>query len=161
MRDSRTPPSGAREVRVGRVGRPHGLDGAFVVEEASAEPERFAVGATVSVEGEPAVVVERKQAGGRLVVRFDREVTRGQLLTVPRAALGDLREDEYYVADLVGLEVAEEGGRSLGRVAQVIPGVANDVLELDTGAALPMVADCVLSVDRDAGRITIAPGFAN
>jgi 16S rRNA processing protein RimM len=161
MRDSRTPPSGAREVRVGRVGRPHGLDGAFVVEEASAEPERFAVGATVSVDGEPAVVVERKQAGGRLVVRFDREVSRGQLLTVPRAALGDLREDEYYVADLVGLEVAEEGGRSLGRVAQVVPGVANDVLELDTGAALPMVADCVLSVDRDAGRITIAPGFAN
>jgi 16S rRNA processing protein RimM len=149
------------EVRVGRVGRPHGLDGAFVVEEASAEPERFAVGATVSVDGEPAVVVERKQAGGRLVVRFDREVSRGQLLTVPRAALGDLREDEYYVADLVGLEVAEEGGRSLGRVAQVVPGVANDVLELDTGAALPMVADCVLSVDRDAGRITIAPGFAD
>jgi 16S rRNA processing protein RimM len=148
-------------VRVGRVGRPHGLDGAFVVEEASAEPERFAVGATVSVDGEPAVVVERKQAGGRLVVRFDREVSRGQLLTVPRAALGDLREDEYYVADLVGLEVAEEGGRSLGRVAQVVPGVANDVLELDTGAALPMVADCVLSVDRDAGRITIAPGFAD
>lgn len=146
---------------MGRVGRPHGLDGAFVVEEASAEPERFAVGATVSVDGEPAVVVERKQAGGRLVVRFDREVSRGQLLTVPRAALGDLREDEYYVADLVGLEVAEEGGRSLGRVAQVVPGVANDVLELDTGAALPMVADCVLSVDRDAGRITIAPGFAD
>lgn len=149
------------DVSVGRVGRPHGLDGAFVVEEASSEPERFEVGSTVSVDGEPAVVVERKQAGGRLVVRFDREVRRGQLLTVPRGALGDLPEDEYYVADLVGLEVAEEGGRPLGRVAQVVPGVANDVLELDTGAALPMVEDCVLSVDRDAGRITIAPGFAD
>jgi len=149
------------QVSVGRVGRPHGLDGAFVVEEASAEPERFAVGATVSVDGDPAVVVERKQAGGRLVIRFDREVRRGQLLTVPRAALGDLPDDEYYVADLVGLEVSEEGGRPLGRVAQVVPGVANDVLELDTGAALPMVEDCVLSVDRDAGRITVAPGFAD
>jgi 16S rRNA processing protein RimM len=149
------------EVSVGRVGRPHGLDGAFVVEDASAEPERFAVGVTVAVDGDPAVVVERKQAGGRLVIRFDREVRRGQLLTVPRAALGDLPEDEYYVADLVGLEVAEEGGRPLGRVAQVVPGVANDVLELDTGAALPMVEDCVLSVDRDAGRITVAPGFAD
>jgi len=149
------------DVSVGRVGRPHGLDGAFVVEEASSEPERFEVGAIVSVDGEPAVVVERKQAGGRLVVRFDREVRRGQLLTVPRASLADLAEDEFYVADLVGLEVAEEGGRPLGRVTQVVPGVANDVLELDTGAALPMVEDCVLSVDRDAGRITIAPGFAD
>jgi len=149
------------DVSVGRVGRPHGLDGAFVVEEASSEPERFEVGAIVSVDGEPAVVVERKQAGGRLVVRFDREVRRGQLLTVPRASLADLAEDEFYVADLVGLEVAEEGGRPLGRVTQVVPGVANDVLELDTGAALPMVEDCVLSVDRDAGRITIAPGFTD
>jgi len=161
MRDSATPPSGAYDVSVGRVGRPHGLDGAFVVEEASSEPERFEVGASVSVDGEPAVVVERKQAGGRLVVRFDREVRRGQLLTVPRASLADLAEDEFYVADLVGLEVAEEGGRPLGRVTQVVPGVANDVLELDTGAALPMVEDCVLSVDRDAGRITIAPGFTD
>ena len=146
---------------MGRVGRPHGLEGAFVVEEASAEPERFAVGATVSVDGEPAVVVERKEAGGRVVVRFDRDVRRGQVLTVPRASLAELPEDEYYAADLVGLEVSEDGGRPLGRVAQIVPGVANDVLELDTGAALPMVEDCVLSVDRDAGRITVAPGFAD
>lgn len=146
---------------MGRVGRPHGLEGAFVVEEASAEPERFAVGATVSVDGEPTVVVERKEAGGRVVVRFDRDVRRGQVLTVPRASLAELPEDEYYAADLVGLEVAEDGGRPLGRVAQIVPGVANDVLELDTGAALPMVEDCVLSVDRDAGRITVAPGFAD
>jgi 16S rRNA processing protein RimM len=143
------------------VGRPHGLSGAFVVEDASTEPERFAVGSTVSVDGEPAIVVERKQAGGRLVIRFDREVHRGQLLTVPRAALRDLPEDEYYVADLVGLEVSEEGGRSLGRVAHVVPGVANDVLELDTGLALPMVEDCVRAVDREVGRITVAPGFAD
>lgn len=149
------------DIAVGRVGRPHGLDGAFVVEEASAEPERFEVGALVSVEGEPAVVVERKQAGGRLVVRLDREVHRGQLLTVPRLALAELSEDEYYVTDLVGLEVAEEGGRALGRVAEIIPGVANDVLELDTGVALPMVEHCVLSVDTEAGRITVAPGFAD
>ena len=32
-------------IRVGRVGRPHGLAGAFVVDEASEDPERFAVGA--------------------------------------------------------------------------------------------------------------------
>ena len=42
----------------------------------------------------------------------------------------------------------------------VSPGVANDVLELDTGLALPMVEDCVLAVDVDGGRIVIAPGFS-
>jgi ribosomal 30S subunit maturation factor RimM len=58
------------------------------------------------------------------------------------------------------LLVEEHGGRELGRVADVAPGVANDVLELDSGLMLPMVEDCVLEVDVEAGRIVIAPGFA-
>jgi ribosomal 30S subunit maturation factor RimM len=37
---------------------------------------------------------------------------------------------------------------------------ANDVLELEDGQALPMVADCVREVDLDAGRILVAAGFA-
>ena len=41
-------------VQVGKVGKPHGLEGAFVVEQASEDPERFAVGATLLVGGEPA-----------------------------------------------------------------------------------------------------------
>ena len=45
-------------VSVGRVGRPHGLAGAFVVEHASEAPERFAKGAIVHVGGEPARIVE-------------------------------------------------------------------------------------------------------
>ena len=47
---------------VGRVGRPHGLAGAFVVEDASSADERFAVGATLHVDGVPARVVESKRA---------------------------------------------------------------------------------------------------
>ena len=54
----------------------------------------------------------------------------------------------------------EEGGRALGRVTEVTPGVANDVLELEGGLSLPMVEDCVLAVDLEGGRIVIAPGFA-
>ena len=42
----------------------------------------------------------------------------------------------------------------------VAPGVANDVLELEGGLALPMVEDCIRLVDVEGGRIVIAPGFA-
>jgi ribosomal 30S subunit maturation factor RimM len=45
-------------------------------------------------------------------------------------------------------------------VTDVLPGVANDVLELDSGIALPMVEDCVRAVDLSAGRILVAPGFS-
>jgi 16S rRNA processing protein RimM len=147
-------------VLVGRVGRPHGLAGAFVVEEASEDPERFAVGARLFVGGEEAEVVESKRAGGRLVIRLDRDAPRGTPLEVDRAALPDPGPDHYYVRDLIGLEVVEEeGGDRLGRVVEVEPGIANDVLELDSGLLLPLVDACVRRVDLEAGRILVAPGF--
>jgi 16S rRNA processing protein RimM len=146
-------------VGVGRVGRPHGLAGAFVVEDASDEPERFAEGATVYVEREPATVVESKTAGGHVVVRLDRTVRRGAALELPERELPPAGEDAFYVYQLVGLTVEEEGGRVLGRVKDVTPGVANDVLELEGGVALPMVEDCVRAVDLEEGRIVVAPGF--
>jgi 16S rRNA processing protein RimM len=144
---------------VGRVGRPHGLDGSFVVEDASEDPERFEPGATLLVKGETAEVVERKRAGGRIVIRLDRRVDRGAALEVRRDALPEPEAGEYYVFQLVGLDVEEEGGRALGTVTEVVPGIANDVLELDTGLSLPLVEACVREVDLERRRILVAPGF--
>jgi 16S rRNA processing protein RimM len=150
----------AELVTVGRVGRPHGLDGFFVVEDASDDPERFAVGARVMAGDEAAAVVASKRAGGRMVVRLDRAVERGTILAVPRDELPPAEEGGYYVFELVGVEVEEEGGRRLGVVQDVAPGVANDVLELDTGHALLLVSQCVLEVDLERRRILVARGFA-
>ncbi len=144
---------------MGRVGRPHGLEGAFVVEDASEDPDRFEPGTTLLVDGEPAEVVERKRAGNRLVVRLDRPVARGTALRISRGELPEPEADEYYVFQLIGLEVEEDGGRLLGTVAEVAPGVANDVLELDSGLSLPMVGACVREVDLVRRRILVARGF--
>jgi 16S rRNA processing protein RimM len=147
-------------VKVGRVGRPHGLAGAFVVEDASEAEERFALGARLFVQGEPAEIVESKRAGGRPVIRLDRPVKRGAELEVPRESLPEPEPGSYYVFQLVGLDVEKEGGELLGRVVEVAPGPANDVLELDTGIALPLVDACVQKVDLDAGRIVVRRGFS-
>jgi 16S rRNA processing protein RimM len=151
----------AERVVIGRVGRPHGLQGAFVVDDASDDPARFAVGATVLLDGEPAVVEECKRAGGRLVVRLDRTAARGASLEVRRDQLPPPADGEYYVLQLVGLDVVEDGGRALGRVRDIVPAPANDVLELEDGRALPMVEDCVLEVDLGGRRILVARGFAD
>ncbi len=147
-------------VTVGLVGKPHGLQGDFVVERGSEDPDRFAVGATLLVDGVPARIVGSKRARGRPVIRLDREVSRGAELQVDRAELPVPEDGSYYVFQLVGLAVEEEGGRSLGQVAEVTPGPANDVLELDTGLALPLVDACVQEVDLDSGRIVVRRGFA-
>jgi 16S rRNA processing protein RimM len=146
-------------VALGRVGRPHGLDGSFVVERPSDRLER---GMTVWVEGEPAEIVGAKRVGGgRLAIRLDRPVERGVLLEVPREQLPTPQPDAYYVFQLVGLEVVLADGSALGRVAEVHSYPANDVLELDGGRLLPLVEECVLEVDVEGGRIVVAPGFAD
>ena len=147
-------------VRIGRVGKRHGLDGSFFVEHASEDKDRFVQGATLRVDGEPAIVVASKRSGGRPVIRLDRDAPRGADLSIPRSELPPPTENEYYAFQLVGLAAEEEGGRELGRVAAVQPGVANDVVELDSGLALPLVDACVLEVDLDGGRIVVARGFA-
>lgn len=152
---------GSDLVPIGRVGKPHGLDGSFFVEGPSEREDVFARAATVYVDGEAAEIVgSRHGAGGRPVIRLDRRVERGATLAVPRTSLPELDEDAYYVFQLVGLVVEEEGGRVLGRVRDVVDYPANDVLELDSGLFLPLVEACVRKVDLAGGRITVSTGFA-
>ncbi|MFL5960513.1 MAG: ribosome maturation factor RimM [Gaiellaceae bacterium] len=150
-------------VPVGRVGKPHGLDGGFFVEGASEREDVFVLGATLYARGQPATVVaSRHGSGGRQVIRLDRHVERGAELAVPRESLPRLEdEDEFYVFQLVGLSVVEEDGRPLGQVREVLEYPGNDVLELDSGASLPLVEACVRQVDLAGGRIVVAAGFAD
>jgi 16S rRNA processing protein RimM len=148
-------------VGIGRVGRPHGVDGAFFVEQPSDDGRWWKTGARFLAGDTPVEVVAHRTSSGRPVIKVEPPVERGVLLEVEREALPPTEEDEYYAFELVGLEVVEEGGRALGKVRAVAPGIANDVLELDTELLLPMVEDCVRRIDLDGGRIEIAPGFAD
>jgi 16S rRNA processing protein RimM len=149
-------------VVVGRVGKPHGLDGSFVVEDASDDRRWFEPGARLwAGDDELEVVAARRGSGGRPVIRLEREVERGTELAVPVEALPPTEEGEYYAFQLVGLDVLEEGGRRLGRVTAVEPGVANDALELDSGLLLPIVEACIRDIDLEARRILVAPGFSD
>ncbi len=143
------------------MGKPHGLDGSFFVEGPSERADAFAKGGELLVDGIPAkIVVSKRGAQGRPVIKLDRRVERGAELAVPRTALPELGDDEYYAFQLVGLVVEEEGGRILGRVRDVLDYPANDVLELDSGTSLPLVGACVRKVDLEGGRIVVSPGFA-
>jgi 16S rRNA processing protein RimM len=149
-------------VPIGRVGRPHGLDGSFFVDGASDRADAYNTGATVYVDGAPMKIVASKRGSqSRPVIRLERRVDRGATLSVPRESLPPLADDEYYAFQLVGLTVEEEGGRLLGQVRDVLDYPANDVLELDSGLSLPLVEACVRKVDLEGGRIVIAAGFAN
>jgi len=152
--------AGAGRVAIGKVGRPHGIDGAFFVEQPSEDARWWKTGARFLAGGAPVEVIAHRTSSGRPVIKVEPPVERGVLIEVERSDLPATGEDEYYAFELVGLQVVEETGRSLGTVEAVTPGVANDVLELDSGVLLPMVEDCIRVVDVSAGRIEVAEGFA-
>jgi 16S rRNA processing protein RimM len=147
-------------VVIGKVGRPHGIDGAFFVERPSGDRRWWKTGARFLAGGTPVEVVAHRTSSGRPVVKVEPPVERGTILEVDQADLPPTAEDEYYAFELVGLQVVEETGRRLGAVVAVTPGVANDVLELDSGVLLPMVEDCIRAIDMSAGSIEVATGFA-
>ncbi|MCL1629019.1 ribosome maturation factor RimM [Roseibaca sp. V10] len=94
--------------------------------------------------------------------REQADALRGLRLFVDRARLPSLPDDEFYHADLIGLEVFDTGGTSLGRVKAVLNHGASDLLELVSpgrkGAVLlPFTQAIVPTVDLAAGRIIADP----
>ncbi|TVP72555.1 MAG: ribosome maturation factor RimM [Rhodobacteraceae bacterium] len=90
------------------------------------------------------------------------EALRGVRLFAERSQLPGLPDDEFYHADLIGLEVFDTGGQSLGRVKAVLNHGASDLLELvapgKRGAILlPFTQAIVPTVDLAAGRIIADP----
>ena len=91
------------------------------------------------------------------------EAIDGCFIAAPREALPKPAEDEYYWGDLVGLEVENEAGDTLGTVTGLLSTGAHDVLQLKDGEGekqverlIPFVAAYVLDVDLAARRIRVA-----
>ena len=89
----------------------------------------------------------------------DVEKYRKASLMVPRSDAVRLRKDEYFIADLIGLEVRDEDGTKIGTLKDVMETGANDVyvITLSDGRELllPAIKQCVLEVDVEAGFIRI------
>ena len=88
------------------------------------------------------------------------DALRGVTLWADRAALPALGDDEFYHADLIGLEVVDPGGASLGRVRAIHDHGAGDILEIhgQSGTLLvPFTRAAVPTVDLSASRIVADP----
>lgn len=88
------------------------------------------------------------------------DALKGVTLWADRAALPSLPDDEYYHADLIGLEVVDPGGVTLGRVRAIHDHGAGDILDVagPRGALLiPFTRAAVPTVDLAAGRIVADP----
>ena len=89
----------------------------------------------------------------------DIEMYKQRELWIPREEGQDLEEDEYYIADLIGMKVVLEDGSSFGTLTDVMETGANDVYVVENGEGeeilLPAIRECILDVDVEKNVMTI------
>ena len=97
-----------------------------------------------------------------VTTKEEADALKGTQLYAPRERLPELPEDEFYYTDLIGLEVRDTGGTTLGHVMSVQNNGADDLLEihgpgLKATVLLPFTKAAVPTVDMTAGRIIADP----
>ena len=160
----------AKRVCVGIIAGAHGVRGAVRVKSFTALPEDVARYGPLEDEGGERRLTLRLvgSAKGVVIARLagvadrDRaEALRGLRLYLPRAALPATADEEYYHADLIGLEAALVDGTPVGQVRAVHDFGAGDTLEIarpkGQPAMVPFTRAIVPIVDLAAGRLVLDP----
>lgn len=158
---------------VGAIAGAFGVHGEVRLKSFCAEPTDIANYAPLTSEdGKRSFTVSLTRAvtggiGARvsgIATREEAEALKGMTLWAPRAALPSLPDDEFYHADLIGLDVVDTGGQSLGRVRAIYDHGAGDILEIVGGKdilMLPFTKAIVPTVDLAARRIVADPPGAD
>ena len=157
-------------LRVGTVTTTHGLQGEVKVYPSTDDPGRFKKLKKVLLAGrggyQPLTISQVRFSKNLVLLKFEgydrvEDVTafRGKELYVERADAVQLGPDEYYIGDLIGMEVYLEDGTQLGILKDVIETGANDVYQVErTGAKevlIPAIRQCVLQVNPEENRMTV------
>jgi 16S rRNA processing protein RimM len=155
-------------VTVGVVGAPHGVKGAVHVITALKAPADLRRYSPLTLkDGRSLEVANVKQAkGNRVIAAFKDVTTRDQAqaltheeLRIVRERLPKLKGEDFYHADLIGLQALKTSGEKLGQVIAVHNFGAGDIIEIKTGHDTMMVAftkDFVPEVDLDKNRLTVS-----
>lgn len=158
-------------VCVGAIAGAFGVRGEVRLKSFTTDPTAIADYAPLSTEDGSRqfdVALGRAVKGGYaarlsgVMTKEEADALRGLQLFAPRDRLPDLPDDEYYHADLIGLEVFDTGGALLGRVKTVMNNGADDLLEihgpgLKNTVLLPFTRAAVPTVDLRARRIVADP----
>lgn len=163
-------------LRVGVISSTHGVRGEVKVYPTTDDLERFLdleeVILDTGRERLPLKIENVKFFKNMVILKFkgydninDIEKYKGRDLYITRDQAVELEEDEYFIADLIGMSVVAEDGTVLGTLADVMPTGANDVyvVRTENGKELliPAIKECILNVDVEerAMRIHVMDGL--
>jgi 16S rRNA processing protein RimM len=155
---------------IGKLRRPHGVDGEILFEMSSENLELFTPGNQIFVGGKkkPFNITSLRQANKLWLIAFEGIENReqaalitNQFIYIREDSLGPLPEGSFYHHEVVGMRVIDEGGTLLGEVVEVMVTGANDVYVVKTPAGkeilIPAVKSVILKMDRDIRSIIVHP----
>ena len=157
-------------LQVGVITATHGIRGEVKVFPTTDDPERFLDLKTIYLDtGREKMLLHIsgvkffKQFVILKFKEFDNinevEPFRKKSLLVTREQAVPLEEDEYFIADLIGLQVVTDEGELLGELTDVLETGANDVYVVETSDGeeilLPAIRDCILDVNVEEKRMTV------
>lgn len=158
-------------LRVGVIANTHGIRGEVKVFPTTDDNERFKYLKHVILDAGrekiPLEVTSVKFFKNMVILKFkgidninDIEKYKGKDLLVTRENAVPLEENEYYIADLIDLDVYEDNGNKLGILYDVMQTGANDVYVVKqegTGKEilLPGIEECILDIDLEERKITV------
>lgn len=155
---------------VGKVLRPRGLKGEVKVEIITSFPGHFENLKTLFVKNEnewKAYSISGVNLSNKHVyLKFaeiesleQAEKLRSKELFIEHDQLTDLSEDEYYVHDLIGMQVVSEKGEKLGKILDVETYTGNDVYVVKNSSGkeflIPAIQDIIKNVDVENKILTI------
>ncbi|HXV73133.1 MAG TPA: ribosome maturation factor RimM [Sphingomonadales bacterium] len=158
-----------RWVAVGQLGAPVGVKGFIRLNAFTKTPERiFAFRDLRAGDDKGGVRIRKAEAKGKNLVAAvegigSREAAQklcGKMLYVDRAEFPPLdTSGEYYQADLIGLEVADENGMRVGAVLAFHDFGAGTLMEIALNAGgpsalVPFREDVIVKVDVKAGYVS-------
>ena len=150
-------------LEVGVVRRPHGVRGDTAVELLTDREDRLAVGSRLWANGAWRTVTMSKRLPQRWLVHFeglDDRTAIEALTNAPLLAPPVEDADALWVHDLLGSRVVEADGTERGTCIGVLANPAHDILELDTGALVPVIfitglVDGVITIEPPAGLFDV------
>lgn len=157
-------------LRVGVIASTHGVRGEVKVFPTTDDASRFNMLKQVTLDtGKEQILLEIEHVKffkNMVILKFrgydsinDIEKYKSRDLLIPRSQAVELHEDEYFIADLIGLAVVTDEGAALGTLKDVLETGANDVYIVARPGGkellLPAIGDCVLDVDLKEGRMTV------
>jgi len=157
-------------VPLGKIVKPHGILGEVKIRLYNGESKSLKVGQSIWLDlggniHEPYVIEKLNLKFEKKRLKFkninDRnsaELLRNFTFSIRRDEFPEIFDEEFYLFDLIGFNVADQTGKLLGKVSDIMENPANDILIISDGDKehlIPLVDDFVQLFDFDEKQVTI------